>query len=231
MNFKKLRIGHLSTVYHANFILMRSTQLENVLGLNLEWNLFGTGPLMIKAFKEEKLDIGYIGLPPAIIGIDQDVKIKCVAGGHVEGTIMIAKKNYKNYSQLNESHEEVLAQFKGKIIGVTSKGSIHEVILSHYLEKVNLQDEIQVKNYDHAEFIAMDMKKNRIEAGVGTPALAVFASSIMDSHVLFNPDSLWSFNPSYGIFFHENLINNQPEIVEKFLVHDKKAVCLIRKAP
>ncbi|MHA1758004.1 MAG: ABC transporter substrate-binding protein, partial [Promethearchaeota archaeon] len=38
-------------------------------------------------------------------------------------------------------------------------------------------------------------------------------------------------NPSYGIFFHENLINNQPEIVEKFLVHDKKAVCLIRKAP
>ena len=42
--------------------------------------------------ENNELDIGYIGLPPAIIGIEQGVPIKCVAGGHVEGTILCAKK-------------------------------------------------------------------------------------------------------------------------------------------
>ena len=88
MSLKSLRIGHLSTSYHTNWWIDRES-LENELGIPTTWTLFGTGPLMIEAFKEEKLEIGYIGLPPATIGIDQGVPIICVAGGHVEGTIMV----------------------------------------------------------------------------------------------------------------------------------------------
>ncbi len=74
---------------------MEGDDLGNDLKIDINWILFGTGPAMIEAFKNKKLDIGYMGLPPAIIGIDKGVPIKCVAGGHVEGTIMIAKKNTK----------------------------------------------------------------------------------------------------------------------------------------
>ena len=92
MKITKLRIGHLSTAYHTNFILMADDILETDLGVELDWSLFGTGPLMVDAFKKGKLDIGYMGLPPAIVGIDKGVPIKCVAGGHVNGTIMVAKR-------------------------------------------------------------------------------------------------------------------------------------------
>lgn len=226
-----LNIGHLSTAYHTNFILMACRDLEINLSHELNWIFFGTGPLMVDAFREGKLDIGYMGLPPAIIGIDKGVPIKCVAGGHVEGTLMVAKKNYKNSYDFNSNIEKILIQFEGKSIGVPSKGSIHDVILNFYLKKYNLDKKIDVKHYKQAEYIALDMKRGKLEGGVGTPALAVFTSTIVDSHIIIPPDILWENNPSYGIFCHESIIENQPEIILDFLTNHKDASYLLRNSP
>ena len=228
---KILRIGHLSTAYHTNFILMADDNLAKDLGMKLDWSLFGTGPLMVKAFSQKKLDMGYMGLPPAIVGIDRGVPIKCVAGGHVNGTIMVAKKEYKHLSDLDKNLYEIFAQFKGKTIGTPSKGSIHDAILNYYLEKYELKDLITVKNYKQAEFIALDMKRGLVEAGVGTPALAVFALTLLDSHLILPPDELLPNNPSYGIFFHENIIEENPDIIITFLKHHKKASQMLRESP
>ncbi len=231
MEKESLNIGHLSTAYHSNFIIMSNDDLDKDLNKKINWSIFGTGPLMVEAFSQGKLDIGYMGLPPGIIGIDKGVPIKCVAGGHVEGTIMIGKKGYKEISQFNDNMYDVLAQFRGKAIGTPSVGSIHDAIINFYLEKTGLNDDVEVKNYPQAEFIAIDMKDGILEGGVGTPALAVFASTILESHLIIPPDNLLPYNPSYGIFFHEDLIKNHPETVTKFLLHHKKASDLLRNSP
>ncbi len=210
---------------------MADDNLQKDLNMEISWILFGTGPSMINAFKEGELEIGYMGLPPAIIGIDKGVPIKCVAGGHIEGTLIIAKKGYKKISQFNDNIYEVLSQFKGKTIGTTSKGSIHDVILNFYIEENNLKNEITVKNYDQAEFIALDMRKGIIEGGVGTPALGAFASTIVKSHIIVPPEKLWKNNPSYGIFFRKDIIESNPELILKFLSYHKKASILIKKSP
>jgi len=210
---------------------MGEKDLKKDFNKEIRWKLFGTGPAMIEAFQNKKLDIGYMGLPPAIIGIDKGVTIKCVAGGHVEGTIMIANKKYKTYSNLGHNISDVISQFKGKSIGVPSKGSIHDVILNFYLKKFGLVKDIEVKHYKQAEFIATDMKKGVLEGGVGTPALAVFSSTIFDSHLIIPPECLWKDNPSYGIFFHEDIIENEPEMVLKFLHHNKEASLMLRESP
>ncbi|MFX1590968.1 MAG: ABC transporter substrate-binding protein [Promethearchaeota archaeon] len=227
----EINIGHLSTAYHTNYILMENDDLKNDIKKSINWILFGTGPAMVQAFKENQLDIGYMGLPPAIIGIDQGVPIKCVAGGHVEGTIMVAKRSYYTQNQLHNNLKETFSQFRGKAIGVPSKGSIHDVILNYYLEKFNLLNDINVQNYRQAEFIAKDMKENILEAGVGTPALAVFASTILESHLIIEAKNLWENNPSYGIFVHKKLMQNNPSIVLKFLTHHKSASDLLRNSP
>lgn len=205
--------------------------MQKNLDIEIKWRLFGTGPSMVKAFKKKELDVGYMGLPPAIIGINKRVPIKCVAGGHVEGTIMIGKSIYKKMKNLNNEINAVLSQFKGKTIGVPSKGSIHDIIIRHYLEENSLQDEIALNNYSQPEYIALDMQKNILDGGVGTPSLAIFASTILDSHLIIPPENLWPNNPSYGIFFHENIINENPELVLHFLSQHKKASYLIRNLP
>jgi NitT/TauT family transport system substrate-binding protein len=210
---------------------MGNKDLANDFNLEIRWKLFGTGPAMIKAFQNKKLDIGYMGLPPAIIGIEKGAPIKCVAGGHVEGTIMVASKAYKTMAYFNNDLSEAFSQFKGHTIGVPSKGSIHDVILNFYLKKYNLLDDVEVKHYKQAEFIATDMQKGILEGGVGTPALAVFASTIFDSQLIIPPEVLWKNNPSYGIFFHEDIIEKEPEIVLKFLKHNKIASLMLRESP
>ena len=210
---------------------MGNKDLNHEFNKDIRWKMFGTGPSMVKAFQDNKLDIGYMGLPPAIIGIDNEVPIKCVAGGHVEGTILVANKAYKSMAQLNNNLSDVLSQFKGCAIGVPSKGSIHEVILNFYLKKYSLVEDIEVKHYKQAEFIATDMQKEILGGGVGTPALAVFSSTIFDSHLIIPPEFLWKDNPSYGIFFHESMIENEPETVLKFLHHNKEASLILRETP
>ena len=227
----QINIGHLSSIYHTNFILMQNNELKKRLHKEINWILFGTGPAMVKAFKSGELDIGYMGLPPAIIGIESGVPIKCVAGGHIEGTIMFGKKKYKKMDQLNYDTQQVLSQFIGKAIGVPSKGSIHDVIINHYLGKFNLLDKIELKNYEQPEFIALDMKEGILDGGVGTPALAVVASTILNSQLIIGPKFLWPYNPSYGIFFHTNLIKNFPDLVITFLNYHKEASFLLRNSP
>lgn len=231
MEYNKLSIGHLSTCYHSNFILMQDDDLKTQLGVEVDWNIFGTGPEMVEAFKNNELDIGYIGLPPAIIGIERGVPIKCVAGGHVEGTILCAKKKYKDDMQLDNNLRKVLSQFKGTAIGVPARGSIHDVILNYYIDKYKLRDEIEVIHYAQPELIALDMKKNKLEGGVGTPCLAVFASTLLESRLIIRADNLWDNNPSYGVFFHENLIKKNPKLVLGFLALHKKSATLLRNSP
>ena len=69
-----------------------------------------------------------------------------------------------------------------------------------------------------------------VEGGVGTPALAVFAKTIMDSHLIIPANHLLANNPSYGIFFHENFFKNSPKLVLRFLEHHKKACYLLRNS-
>jgi NitT/TauT family transport system substrate-binding protein len=72
---KTVRIGYLSTIYHTAHILKRSAWLDG-LGVSSSWRLFGTGPAMVEAFAAGEIELGYIGLPPAMIGIDRGVPLR-----------------------------------------------------------------------------------------------------------------------------------------------------------
>ncbi len=83
----EIKIGYLTTLYHTSFILRASGRMDE-LDIKASWKLFPNGPAMVEAFEKEELDLGYIGLPPAMIGIARGLKI---AGGHVEGTVLICQ--------------------------------------------------------------------------------------------------------------------------------------------
>ncbi len=95
----RLRIGHLSTFYHTAVLMMAGPDTCKRLGAEVQWRLFGTGPAIVNEFEKGGLDLAYIGLPPAVIGMERGVGIKCIAGGHIEGTVLSAKKQYKGYPE------------------------------------------------------------------------------------------------------------------------------------
>lgn len=223
----KIRIGHLSTFYHTAIILMDSPISTHA---DAEWRLFGTGPAIVDALEKNELDIAYIGLPPAIIGIHRGVPIKCVAGGHVEGTVMTGFTKYKGLSE-TDSLEKILNQFKGMKIGVPGKGSIHDLILQDCLQKCGLRQDIEVVNYPWADLTLEDLVKHRIEAAFGTPALAVAARHYADCKILYPPSKLWPDNPSYGILVSKSFLEDHRDMVADFLKTHEQATGLLRNAP
>ncbi|MBE0523097.1 MAG: ABC transporter substrate-binding protein [Methanosarcinales archaeon] len=228
---KILRIGHLSTFYHTSFILMGTGWLEDHLDVTVRWSMFGGGPAIVEAFSKSEVDIGYIGLPPVMMGIDRGVPIISVGGGHVEGTIMIGPPSTKSLEELGEDAAAVLEQFKGGIIGCPPSGSIHDVIIRDLIKTVGLTDSINVKNFSWADFIPDALADGEIDAAIGTPPLSVSAAQSSGARVLIPPSKLWPWNPSYGIIVSHDLLQKEPWLVEGFLRLHEEASNLIRDHP
>jgi NitT/TauT family transport system substrate-binding protein len=223
---KPLTIGHLSTVYHTSFILEGTDWLRKA-GIDAKWKLFASGPDIVRAFEDKEIDLGYIGLPPVIIGVARGIPFKCIAGGHVEGTVMIAQKEYGGIEGLGEPGL-VLRQFEGQAIGTPPRGSIHDVIMRELIDK--LQYDIEVKNYPWADFVLDALVDKEIPAAAGTPPLAVAAKRFCGAKIVIPPHRLWPNNPSYGIVVRDELMEHRGVIMGFLRMHEK-ASNFIRKKP
>jgi len=223
-------IGHLSTSYHTSAILMARDDIVKRLGIDVEWRLFGTGPAIVEAFERNELDLAYIGLPPALIGIDRGVRIKCVAGGHVEGTVMSGKSVYKGFPETDDLGD-ILKQFCGLTIGVPGKGSIHDVIINEYLERFDVKEKIEVINFQWADQVLEAIVRDDVAAAIGTPALSAAVRRYAKGRVLYPPSKIWPNNPSYGILVDVRFLHRCRDIVEGFLLLHEEATAFLRSNP
>jgi NitT/TauT family transport system substrate-binding protein len=228
MDEPTLHIGHLSTFYHTSFILMATRWLEEKLSLTVKWSMFGGGPAIVDAFSRSEVDIGYIGLPPVMIGIDRGVPIICVGGGHMEGTVMIGLSGCSTLEDLSGDMASVLEQFSGGVIGCPPSGSIHDVIIRNLLEKHDLGGSIEVRNFPWADFIPDALADGQVNAAIGTPPLSVTAARVCGAKVIIPPSKIWPFNPSYGIIVSHELLRDRPGLVEDFLRLHEDASNLIQ---
>lgn len=222
----QLNIGYLSTMYHTSHIIKGAKWVEGFLHITPEWKLFPTGPAMVEAFAAGAIDIGYIGLPPAMIGIEKGIPLICIAGGHVEGTVMIAPKDCKSFDELHNI-DQVLKQFIGKRLGTPTRGSIHDVIIRNLIKEKGRN--IEITNFSWADLITEAIDTGEIAGAVGTPPLAVVSAKECDTKIVIPPHQLWPYNPSYGIVVRKELLNKP--IVEEFLTLHEKACNLIREHP
>jgi NitT/TauT family transport system substrate-binding protein len=221
-----IRIGHLSTMYHTAFLL-RGSELMGRHGLRAAWKLFASGPDIISAMQRGELDLGYIGLPPVIIGIGSGLSLACIAGGHVEGTVMVAGPGIRTLAECG-SMPEFLSQFTGRVIGTPPRGSIHDVIVSELLREHEFWD-ISVKNYPWADFLSDALVSGEIACAAGTPALAVTARRYGNARLVVPPARLWPFNPSYGIVVLRAM--HEEELLLQFLAAHEEACEWIRHDP
>lgn len=226
----KLRIGHLSTFYHTAVLMMAHPELLSKADIRPEWKLFGTGPALVRAFEYGEIDLAYIGLPPAIIGIDRGVPLKCIAGGHIEGTVGCAGHQYKGYPEL-EDIGTVLQQFRGLKIGVPGRGSIHDVILRDCLRRCGLYEAVDVVNFQWADLVTEAIVHDEVAAAFGTPALAVAVRRFADGKIIYPPSLLWPHNPSYGIVVNLSLLKSENQLVEQFLLCHEEATSFLRNRP
>ncbi|MBE0428263.1 MAG: ABC transporter substrate-binding protein [Thermoleophilia bacterium] len=225
-----VRIGHLSTFYHTSILLMADKTTAERLGAETEWILMGTGPDLVGAIGRGELEIAYIGLPPALVGISGGVPIVCVAGGHEEGTVAIGRVEDSGYPE-HRDLGAVLGQYEGERIGVPGKGSIHDVILADALARHGLTGKIDIVNFRWADMVTEALAEGNVRAAFGTPALAVSARRYARCKIIWPPNLLWPENPSYGILARKEFVEAAPELLKSFLLLHEEATKRIREVP
>ena len=202
-----LRVGYLSTLYHTSHLLRQLRWVEEDLAIECRWQMYGTGPEMIEAFQGLDIDIGYIGLPPALIGMAKGVPLVCVGGGHVEGTVMVAGPSFRTLAEFDETHA-FLHQFRHRRVGIPAAGSIHDVIFRALLVEHSISG-VDIVNVPWADLIPFMLKKGEIDAAVGTPPLAVLCEMECGARTVIPPETLWPFNPSYGIVIRKGMLKEE----------------------
>ncbi len=221
-----LRVGHLSTLYHTSIVIQAMPEIMKDLSLKIRWTLFGTGPAIVEAFQRDEIDLAYIGLPPAVIGISRGVDIICVAGGHVEGTVISSHSKVVGYPETKDLHY-ILSQFKR--IGVPGKGSIHDIIITDLINTHGVKAEIL--NMAWADEVLEAFIYGHVDAVVGTPALAEAVIYYGGGRIVYPPNRLWPDNPSYGILVKRRLLKAYRDYIKEFLLLHERASWLIRNKP
>jgi NitT/TauT family transport system substrate-binding protein len=122
-----------------------------------------------------------------------------------------------------------LSQFAGKAIGTPPKGSIHDVIVNELLREHGI-DDVTVKNYPWADFLADALQNHEIAAAAGTPALAVAAGRYGSAKLVVPAEKLWPFNPSYGIVVMRQMFSRRG-LLERFISAHEQACEMIRHDP
>jgi NitT/TauT family transport system substrate-binding protein len=218
-----LRAGHLSTLYHTSIMMMARPGLLAGFQAHIEWRLFGTGPEIVRAFEAGGLDMAYIGLPPAVIGISRGLPLRCIAGGHIEGTVIASHAGAVGYPE-EEDPGAILSPMRA--IGVPGRGSIHDLILMDLLDRHGLS--VEVRNLPWADEVLEAFARGEVDAVVGTPALAEAVRRFTGGKIIYPPHLLWPDNPSYGIVVREDLIEKDRGLLGDFLVIHEGASEVLR---
>ncbi len=221
-----IRIGHLSTLYHTSMVFLSRPSLLEGLSFQTEWKLFGTGPAIVDAFSRDEIDLAYIGLPPAIIGMDRGIPLVCIGGGHIEGTVLASSRQSLSFEETDDLCS-VISGFRS--IGVPGRGSIHDLILSDMLQRCNLKTE--VINFRWADEALEAYLKGSIDAAIGTPALAQAIIEYGEGKIIWPPSGLWPNNPSYGILVKKDFLDKAPEVLREFLRLHEEGTNILRDTP
>lgn len=225
-----LKVGYLPSMCQAIYVLKQYKTLERELGVDVvEYKRYESGPLITQAFAQGDADIGFMGIPPVMIGIDKGVPIKVIASTHSEGSSLIAKsKGYKNLTQLG-SIQAVLKQFDGKSIGAPGKGSIQDVIIRTELKKAELN--VTVKNIPIASTLPALLNEGQIEAYVVWPPFEMEGVLKGYGDVVIPSDKLWPYNPCCALVVTEKFEKEHPDTVQKLVELHNYASLFIMSHP
>ncbi len=225
-----VKIGYLPSMCQAIYVLKQHKTLERELGVDsVEYKRYESGPLITQAFAQGDADIGFMGIPPVMIGIDKGVPIKVIASTHSEGSSLIAKsKKYKNLTELG-SIQAVLKQFDGKPIGAPGKGSIQDVIIRTELKKAGVN--ATIKNIPVASTLPALLNEGQIEAYVVWPPFEMEGVLKGYGDVAIPSEELWPYNPCCALVVTDKFEKEHPDTVQRLVELHNYASLFIMSHP
>lgn len=210
---KTVVVGYLHSNHHsALFVANAKNMFENE-GIRVQLVPFRSGSEIVKAAESGKIDIGYCGITPVTMAIDDGIHVKIVGAVNQEGSGVVVGKN----SNINN-----IADLKGKKIAIPQKGSVQDILLKEMLIKNNIRvDEVNITTSE-VPYMPESLLFKKFDAFIAWEPYVSVASLDDNETALAYSKDIWQYHPCCVVITTDSFAKKEPDNLRKFLnVHTK----------
>ncbi len=220
-----IRLGYLSNDLHhlAAWVALEKGFFRDE-GLSVAIaGVFHAGPEEMTAFASENLDVGYLGIAPAMTGAaNKSAKVRVICLANAEGSAIVVRRD----SPIGD-----LKDLAGKTVAIPGYSSVQDILLRRALERSGIQSKkIAIIVIKPPEMIpALDTKQ--IDAFVAWEPYPAQAVAKGIGKVLTTSSQIWQNHPCCVVAVAETFYEHNREIIKRFLRAHRKATDFIRNNP
>lgn len=221
-----LRIGYIPIlVMEQHFVISEQgwyDELEEFGITNVEQTRFSSGPPMVQAFAANEVDVGFVGINPALVMASRGVPVKVVSGNVVEALAVLVSDEFADIYEENpgadalRAYEE--AQGRPLRFATLPQGSTPDTVLRLWLTQLGLTS-------DDIEIIPLGVEQVQTALATGE----VDGSLIMEPVITLAQEQEWGYRiivqggeilenqPGAVLVVSDRLIEDNPALVEKLV--------------
>jgi aliphatic sulfonates family ABC transporter substrate-binding protein len=217
----RMTIGWQPTMNGARFFVAESEDLFGKEGLDVNLIKFTAGPPFFAAFQSRSIDVGFMGLQPAVTAVAQGVPVKIVAAENdafgAEG--LVAR---------DDSGIRMLTDLRGKKVATKRGSSAHTALLTG-LQVAGLKEgDIQLVDLDVTALLPAFRKGDIQAAWYWEPWMGLLKREngrvvATDGDIKLPSGIVW--------VARENWLQQNPDAMQRLLRVLDKAALLIREQP
>lgn len=205
-----VKIGYLrGDLHQLAFFVASDRELYEEEGLDIEPSFFSNGVEEMDAFTSGSIDIGYLGIAPALLKrINAETNIKIIAAVNYHGSAIIISVDSSLHS---------ISDLKGKTIAIPGYGTVQNILLNMALEQsgmnINEVNMTQIGPWN----MQITLEHGDVDAFIAWepyPAKAVGEGS---GKYLVKSSEIWKNHPCCVLAVREDFLRDHHDIVEKIV--------------
>ena len=217
-----VRIGHLPSDHDSALFVAQAQDQYEKNGINVEVTQFNNGGDLMTAIAAGDIDVGYVGITPAMSSISTGVPVKVVSGAQTEGSGLVVDKD----SNINS-----IADLKGKTVATPGAATIQQMLLTDALNENGLSiDDVKVTNLKAAQMVDA-IKSNQIDAFIVWEPYSTIAVQSNEGKLLMNSSEIEPGHPCCCIVATDDFIANHPDELDTILDIHENATKYINENP
>jgi len=216
-------IGYLEADLHhlALFVALEKGWFEEE-GLKISTRVYQNGMAEMDGFKAGEIDIGYLGIAPALIKkINANINITVVAAVNVNGSAIIVSKD----SRIND-----LEDLAGKNIAIPGYGTVQHFLLLLALERADLSEEnINITRGFGPSNMELMLSSGQIDGFIAWEPFCADAVTRDIGVYLIKSGELWRNHPCCVVAVRSDFLEKHRDVVFKILSIHMKATKWIQE--
>jgi len=203
-----IRVAYIPCDHEAALFVALAQNKYAANGLNVKTTPISTGSNIVSALASGDIDVGYVGIAPAMQGISEGVPIKIVAAVNEDGSGIVVDPN----SDINNTTDMI-----GKKIATPGVSSIQQVLLLYQLEKYNITpSQVDISSVD-IFMLPSTLASKKVDGYIAYEPYVSIAPYTNVGKVLMYSEDIMPGHPCCVIVARQDFIDQHPQLLQTYL--------------